>query len=133
MNFPRPIVFLVGALALLSGAACARKDWIDQTLVTVDVTGLWVGNVHSTTGPGGGGLELSLEQKGAKVVGSSRGSGGGSTYNVGTIEGTVRGDTLKFQDKRAAFTGELQVSGDDMTGPGTVPGWGAVVITFHRR
>src|SRR5262245_49059459 len=124
---------LILALTVLAGAACARKDWIDQTLVTVDVTGIWEGQRSQHHGPGGGGLELTPEQKGAKVVGTSRGSGGGSIYNVETIAGTVRGDTLKFQDKRAAFPGELQIGGDDMAGPGTVPGWGAVSITLHHR
>ena len=133
MTFSRTMASLILVLPVLGGAACARRDWIDQTLVTVDVTGIWEGNVHSTTGPGGGGLELTLQQKGAQVVGTSRGSGGGSTYNIGTIEGTVRGDTLKFQDKRTAFTGEHQVSGGDMAASGAVPGWGAVSITLHRR
>ena len=34
---------LVAALACVSG--CARPDWIEQTLVTVDVTGTWEGFV----------------------------------------------------------------------------------------
>jgi hypothetical protein len=47
------------ALALLAtlalGSGCAKPDWIQQTLVTVDVTGTW----RSTEG---GLLQLDLEQ-----------------------------------------------------------------------
>jgi len=119
------------ATALVLGS-CAQKDWIDQTLVTVDVTGIWEGDIHSATGPGGGGLALTLQQKGAKVVGTSRLPATGGQNN-GTVEGTVSGDTLRFRDQRRAFTGELQVNGDDMTGPGTLQNWGRITITLHRR
>lgn len=30
-------------LAIASTIGCAQKDWIDRTLVTVDVTGVWEG------------------------------------------------------------------------------------------
>jgi len=133
VNFPKITVSLAGALIVLGGAACAQKDWIDQMLVTVDVTGAWGGDVHSTIGPGGGDLELTLEQTGAQVVGMSRVSGGGATFTLGSIKGTIRGDTLILEDRRGAFTGQLQVSGDDMSGPGSVSGWGPVKITLHRR
>ena len=119
------------ATALVLGS-CAQKDWIDQTLVTVDVTGIWEGDIHSATGPGGGGLALTLQQKGAKVVGTSRLPATGGQNN-GTGEGTVSGDTLRFHDERRAFTGELQVNGDDMMGPGTLQNWGRITITLHRR
>jgi len=120
------------ATALVFGSGCAKQDWIDQTLVTVDVTGIWEGDIHSSTGPGGGGLALTLEQKGAKVVGTSRLRATGGQNN-GTVQGTVSGDTLRFRDQRGAFTGELQVNGDDMTGPGTLQNWGPVTITLRRR
>ena len=120
---------LATALVLRSSA---QKDWIDQTLVTVDVTGIWEGDIHSATGPGGGGLALTLQQQGAKVVGTSRLPATGGQNN-GTVEGTVSGDTLRFHDQRRAFTGELQVNGDDMTGPGTLQNWGRITITLHRR
>jgi len=32
-------LILVAVLAL--GSGCAKPDWIDQTLMTVDVTGTW--------------------------------------------------------------------------------------------
>ena len=56
-------VLLLAALAC--GSACARSDWIEQTLVTVDVTGTW----QSTEGPL---FELELEQQGPKVKGVVR-------------------------------------------------------------
>jgi hypothetical protein len=120
------------AAAFVFASGCAQKDWIDQTLVTVDVTGIWEGDIHSATGPGGGGLALTLQQKGAKVVGTSRLPATGGQNN-GTVEGTVSGDTLRLHDQRRAFTGELQVNGDDMTGPGTLQNWGRITITLHRR
>jgi|SRR5215813_11614499 len=61
---------------LLLGASCAKQDWIDRTLVTVDVTGTWHG---TTTGPGTSVAEsgtqelwLDLEQAGSKVTGAAR-------------------------------------------------------------
>ena len=30
-------------VALMLASGCAQKDWIDRTLVTVDVTGVWEG------------------------------------------------------------------------------------------
>ena len=42
MRKSRIILMLVVGLAL---AGCARPDWIEQTLVTVDVTGTWVGSM----------------------------------------------------------------------------------------
>src|SRR5215813_11218712 len=37
---------LIAATVLFS-SGCAQKDWIDRTLVTVDVTGTWYGRVAS--------------------------------------------------------------------------------------
>ena len=34
-------------------ASCAQKDWIDRTLVTVDVTGTWSGSIASMGTAGG--------------------------------------------------------------------------------
>jgi hypothetical protein len=33
------IVGLLAAVTLVFGSGCAKTDWIDRTLVTVDVTG----------------------------------------------------------------------------------------------
>src|SRR5262249_14738650 len=65
---------LVG-LAFVSTVGCAQKDWIDRTLVTVDVTGVWEGK--QDFGPGGGGardIVIVLQQQGAKVTGEIRNS-----------------------------------------------------------
>jgi hypothetical protein len=43
-------VILMAILAF--GSGCAKPDWIEQTLVTVDVTGRWTGK---WSGAGGGG------------------------------------------------------------------------------
>ena len=52
---------LVAAM-LAIGSGCAKPDWIEQTLVTVDVTGTW----RSTEGSL---VEFVLEQQGSKVKG----------------------------------------------------------------
>jgi len=108
---------LVAALACSSG--CARPDWIERTLVTVDVTGTWQGSVGGPAGAGGASYELFLEQEGPKVRGSVRAYGatvmpGGSLS--GPIEGTVAGDVFSFRQTYGPLTGETTVSGDDMTG-----------------
>ena len=53
------LVILVAVLAL--GSGYAKSDWIQQTLVTADVTGTWVGR--------GGALVPKLEQQGSKITG----------------------------------------------------------------
>ena len=60
---------LLGMLTLaLSG--CAKPDWIESTLVTVDVSGHWVGNTRN-----GGTIELRLQHAGPKVTGHASFSG----------------------------------------------------------
>ena|SRR5215831_8119834 len=61
----------------------------------------------------------------SKVVKTSRLPATGGQNN-GTAEGTVSGDTPRFHGQRGAFTGELQVNGDDMTGPATLQNWGRI-------
>ncbi len=43
-------VILVAMLAF--GFGCARPDWIQDTLVTVDVTGVWSGEMRNTAAGG---------------------------------------------------------------------------------
>jgi len=64
-------VILVAVLAL--GSGCARPDWIEQTLVTVDVIGVWEGSmsIANTSIE----AKLQLEQQGAKVSGYFRKAG----------------------------------------------------------
>jgi hypothetical protein len=46
----KTIAGLFLATFLTMSVGCAQKDWIDRTLVTVDVTGTWYGALG--TGPG---------------------------------------------------------------------------------
>ena len=110
---------LVAALAC--GSGCARPDWIEQTLVTVDVTGTWQGSVGGSGGQGGASYELFLEQQGAMVKGSVQRYGSvppsATSGNLsGPIEGTVAGDVFSFRQTNGPLTGETTVSGDDMSG-----------------
>ena len=60
----------IGFLLLLSFGCAARRDWIEETLVTVDVTGVWRGRVSRAGGVGDqGAIELTLQQSGSRVTG----------------------------------------------------------------
>src|SRR6266404_8545780 len=52
------------AVALMWGVGCASPDWIERTLVTVDVTGTWEGSAARSNS---GTFQLSLEQQGSQV------------------------------------------------------------------
>ena len=114
----RSVLPLVALLIVVSG--CARPDWIERTLVTVDVTGTWEG---APAGPGYGVLQLSLEQQGSQVKGRIRHVGGGSACAsvVGPLEGSVAGDVFSFKQTNASISGEMTVSGDEMSGGGSGP------------
>jgi hypothetical protein len=105
-------VLIAGVLCF--GSGCASTDWIDRTLVTVDVTGTWVGRM------GGGGsrdVVLELEQKGSIVKGLVKSpSAGGTGVSAGSIDGTVAGDVFRFRNSRGSFEAELTVSGEEMDG-----------------
>jgi hypothetical protein len=108
---------LVAAL-LGCGSGCAKPDWIEQTLVTVDVTGTWVGSFG--TGNASKDIRLELKQQGPKVEGAMRlvGSevGGAPAVGSGRIEGGVTGDRFTFRRVYGRFTGEMLVNEDEMTG-----------------
>ena len=59
---------LLGVVTLLFGSGCTKTDWIDRTLVTVDVTGVWRGTL-TMSGVNTFNVEMTLEQRGAKVTG----------------------------------------------------------------
>ena len=124
------IACLVIGFLLLTASGCARSpDWIERTLVTVDVTGVWRGAFFR---PGGGGdMELTLEQSGPKVTGRLVG-----TILLheadGPIEGTVNGDVFRFRSKKGSATGDLQVNGDEMSGPGATQ-FGPGTMTLRRQ
>jgi hypothetical protein len=106
---------VVIAAALAFGSGCAQKDWIDRTLVTVDVTGTWYGRFGEAVSRE---MVLELKQEGSTVKGSLRQitmtSQGGDMS--GPIEGTVAGDVFRFSSARGRLEGELTVSGDEMNG-----------------
>ena len=103
---------------VLGGFGCAKTDWIDRTLVTVDVTGTWYGTQASTTGAMSGNVEiwLELEQEGSRVKGSLRQRPDQSFNLSGPIEGTVSGDVFRYRLVRGSSDIELTVSGDEMNG-----------------
>ena len=107
-----PIVLIL-MLGLVVSVGCAKPDWIQQTLVTVDVTGTW----RTTEG---GLVELKLTQQGARVTGSILALGATSGASAsGPIEGTVEGDVFQFKQVGGAlapFQGEVTVSEDEMRG-----------------
>ena len=115
---------LLIAATLIFAAGCAKQDWIDRTLITVDVTGTWSGTVEGMGMDGGVPplLLFNLEQQGSTVTGSMRfGAGGSSTtsksrINPGPIEGTVAGDIFSFRLTNSGLRGELTVSADEMNG-----------------
>ncbi len=124
----------IGCL-VLAAAGCARPDWIEQTLVTVDVTGVWRGSFSSsgtgTASGGGGPVELTLQQSGTKVTGQLSGSLNSVVGGRVPIEGTVNGDMFRFHDLRGGVTGAVQVSGDEMNGSGTARE-NSTTITLRR-
>jgi len=107
-----PLMLVVALLACAS--SCAKPDWIQDTLVTVDVTGTWVNTTGSL-------FKLQLEQQGPKVIGSAVMWG---LTSIGTtvsanIEGSVTGDVFRFHQTSGAMRkveGELTVSGESMRG-----------------
>ena len=119
---------------LASGCAQQKPDWIDRTLVTVDVTGVWEGTI---TAPASNlAIELDVKQEGAKVTGEIKGfrNFDGNRVPPIPIVGTVSGDTFSFHEASGArqrLSVQVQVNGDDMTGSGSGNyNWG---IVLHRR
>ena len=124
---------LIAAVVLFS-SGCTRRDWIEATLATVDVTGVWQGTVQGGTGPGVAirDFTLNLRQEGPKVKGTmvwTRGSG--------PLAGSVGGDVFHFTVVSGGESsgGELIVSGDDMVGDVTFRAFegSRTVRAFLRR
>ena len=122
-------ILTLAILALVVG--CARPDWIQQTLVTVDVTGVWVGTTGAAEGTS---VQLELEQQGAKVKGMLRAAGAATPgpwgRTSGPIDGSVAGDAFSFRQTNSLLTGELTVAGDEMTG--SVKTNNIFPISLHR-
>ncbi len=112
----KTIAGLLLATMLAMTAGCARTDWIDRTLVTVDVTGVWTGSYGRVGGFGE--IRLELQQQGPTVTGHVKTTGlqSGRMMTPEPIEGSVAGDLFRFKDARGRVTAELTVSGDEMNG-----------------
>jgi hypothetical protein len=113
-------VLLVAMLAC--GAGCTTPpDWIQRTLVTVDVTGHWHGVTLARTGtytvPE---VWLDLKQEGPKATGSMLAKGRNFVTGPVPIEGTIAGDVFRFRQANGPARGELTVRGDEMTGEVTI-------------
>jgi hypothetical protein len=114
---------LLGVVTLLFGSACVKKDWIDRTLVTVDVTGTWSGRIAGT----GFQPEVffdELRQEGSKVTGFMRITPSVGREGEGPIDGTVSGDVFRFRQTNGGVEGELTVSEDEMNGRASLFGSG---------
>jgi hypothetical protein len=109
---------LIGVLlaTVATGSGCAKTDWIDRTLVTVDMTGRWTGKWFGASGVGGGGdFGMTIQQTGPKATGNVEMNGVADSYNWnGDIVGTVKGDVLSFG--RRGIQGEVTVAEDEMSG-----------------
>jgi hypothetical protein len=113
----RTVTRVLVAAALALGSGCAQTDWIDRTLVTVDVTGTWSGTPQGSGIVGGAyDFSMELEQQGATVKGVIRSSRSGVGSLSGPVDGTVAGDVFRFRNARGDVEGELTISGDEMTG-----------------
>ena len=121
---------LLLATLLTMSAGCAQKDWIDRTLVTVDVTGTWSGTLGGPALSLPGEFLLELEQQGSTVKGSLLSGKGGVLPVAGPIDGTVAGDVFRFKGSRGIVEGEFTVSGDEMTG--LVSMYGGRPLTLRR-
>ena len=118
---------LLATALVLSGSGCAKTDWIDRTLVTVDVTGTWYGAFGAGIGAGARDVLFELEQTGSTVKGVMRFPTGTSAIGYsgarpGPIEGTVAGDVFRFRQLNGDVQGEVTVSGEEMNGQATLIG-----------
>jgi len=118
------------AAAFVFASGCAQKDWIDRTLVTVDVTGSWTDSNNV--------FWLDLTQEGAKVKGSVRTLSGGlrsgsaHATEQAPIEGTVAGDVFTFNAPEGTLDGQMTVSADEMTGLVSTTTGGPRVLSLRR-
>lgn len=127
---------LLLAVSLVMLLGCAKTPWVDRTVITEDVNGVWLG---SMAGPDGqpmanGQVRLELQQRASKVTGSVYSSSSSWLGSSGrpslSIEGSMADDVFTFRDDRSILSGELTVNGDAMTGRGFM---GGRPVTFTLR
>ena len=102
------------ALAALVGIACAPGASLAAE-APADVAGRWKGPWISRGSADRGEVDLTLEQRGATVTGELRLSGTRLRLD-GPVEGSVEGNTLRFQQPGGQMRGDLTVDGDRMHG-----------------
>ena len=122
----RKVILLVALLIVVTG--CARSDWIDRTLVTVDVTGTWEGWSSKNSA-----YRISAEQEGTRVKGFLQNTARAcaNVEQAGPIEGSVAGDVFTFRQTSGLVSGQMTVSGDEMSGGGS-GGCGQFHLTLRR-
>ncbi len=103
---------MVGLVIVMAAGCAQRADWIEGTLVTVDVTGRWAGK----WGAPGGDFDVTLRQIGPKVTGDLRLTGRNAMFWNGPIEGVLTGDVFKFGRPDGRLRGEVIVAGEGMSG-----------------
>src|SRR5262245_25084835 len=127
---------LLLAISLAICLGCVKQDWIDRTLVTGDVSGVWTGSVVSLDGQPMVRYEVrfELQPKATKVTGYYEPTSmplGVNARGVSTVEGKVANDVFTFEATRV-LTGELTIDGDEMRGNGLAGSSRRVVITLRR-
>jgi hypothetical protein len=122
-------VLAITAMPLLISGCVTRPDWIESTLVTADVTGVWrgaVSNVPSTNVSNR--VVMILQQQGGKVTGRLE-----AVRYSGPIEGTIQGDKFSFAATFSSIKGEAIVSSDEMAGQMIGPDLGSGTNLFLQR
>ena len=128
----KTIAWVIFVVALAFGSGCAHSDWIERTLFTVDVTGVWYGELRTPVHH----MELSIDfkQEGPKVEGSLWGKGFVPTLLrdvPGPVEGTVSGERFEFRRTNGRLRGDMTVSGNEMTGQAHT-GFGPGQVSLRR-
>ena len=110
MMLARTMLLALTTMVSVLVSGCAQKtDWIQGTLVTVDVSGGWRGTV--TIGSSfSSDMELTVMQRGAHVTGDGR-----IHAAKVSIVGTVRGDVFSFQDTSGRLRAEGTVMGNELS------------------
>ena len=112
------------ALLAVGLAGCAKPDWIESTLVTVDVTGQWKGRVADLP------TEMTLRQRGSLVTGEATVLGH-QYAKGGAVTGDVSGDVLRLRQTDGRWRFELTVADDEMTGSANA-GAGVASVRLRR-
>ena len=119
-------------VALFIASGCAqRADWIGSTLVTVDVTGQWVGTWDTPTQTGE--FAMTLQQTGPKATGEVGITGMNAGRFGGPIERTVRGDVFRFNRPDGQLKGDVIAAGDEMSGTITFGAIGTRTLKLRRQ